>query len=228
MRGYSPISCSSVWIMSFRNHRLLILSASDDALQEWHSKAMSGDTAAMDRLMLWAYWEANRYYKLKSRQLAELTPHDAEDLASEFILDFQRAWRDVRSVARYTRFVLKKNLTRHLISRSHHGRSVSISLLESTRHAVTQTHAPWMRLSDRGYQAYSALCDEFFVLPTRSRVLIRGRLQQPPVPYSTLCDPLGLDVATARMQVSRFFDRVRRRCENPTRSDREADNSYDA
>ncbi|NNE34657.1 MAG: hypothetical protein HKN13_05450 [Rhodothermales bacterium] len=211
------------WIMSPRKQRLMMLSVSDDALQEWHRSALSGDSAAMDRLMLWAYWEANRYYQLKSRRLVGLSPHDAEDLASEFILDFQAVWRDVRSVARYTRYVLKKNLNRHLASRSIRGRSVSISLLESPHHAVTQDHAPWMRISDRGYQAYNVLCDEFYVLPKSERIVVRGRLEQPPIPYAVLCEPLGLDVVNARMQVCRFFERIRKRCENSSRLDQDQD-----
>ncbi|NNE35741.1 MAG: hypothetical protein HKN13_10915 [Rhodothermales bacterium] len=226
MGGHNLMFGYSRWIMSLRKQRLMMLSVSDDALQEWHGKALSGDSDAIDRLLLWAYWEANRYYRIKSRHVVGLTSHDAEDLASDFILDFQAAWRDVRSVARYTRYVLKKNLNRHLKSQSRRGRTVSVSVLENPLHAVTQEHAPWMRISDRGYQAYNVLCDEFFVLPKSSRIVVQGRLEHPPIPYSVLCEPLGMDVVGARMQVCRFFERVRRKCGESSRFTNDQDSKY--
>lgn len=198
--------------MRSRNWQFPKISASEEVLQEWHRKAISGDTAAREKLMLWVYCEANRYYGRKAGELAQLTMQDAEDLASQFILEFESVWRDVRSVGRYTRFVLKRNLERHLAGAGRRARHVSLHVVETSVLSVSQSHASWMTLSDRDYRAYHIVCDEFFGLPVPLKLVIAARLRQPPTPYSVVCEPLGMDEATARVRTSRFFDRVRKRC----------------
>jgi DNA-directed RNA polymerase specialized sigma24 family protein len=171
----------------------------------------------MDKLFLWVYCEANHYYRLKSWEHTRLTLQDAEDLAAQFILEFESVWKDVRSVARYTRTVLKRNLYRHLAEISGRPATVSLDHLENGVHAVSQTHAPWMTFSDRTYEVYHALCKEYFQLPVKTKILVNARLRHPPTPYGTICEALGLDESTARVYASRFLQRVRRRYERNIR-----------
>lgn len=205
--------------MSPLERKLQHASVTDAILQEWHEQAVGGDVRALEQLFLWVYWEANRYYAVKSRELRLLSLQDAEDLASQFILDYQAVWREVRFVSHYTRYVLKKNLQRHLAARARRARALPLGALESQAHAVTQVHASWMDWSDRGFVAYNVFCDEFFNLPAASRLLIEARLRHPPTPFAALCRSMGMDENRARKQTSRFFRRIRKRCMRLIRPD---------
>ena len=198
--------------MPLRRRRLPVLPATDDALQEWHSDAIKGDAIAMEKLFLWVYCEASLYYSRKSIELARLTAEDAEDLATQFVLEFESVWRDVRSVARYTRAVLKRNLNRHLAALSERPKTLPLEVLEARNHSVSQTHAPWMTLSDATLEVYNALCQEYFKLPAARRLLIDARLRHPPTPYSAVCRALGWDEGRARVYTNRFLKKVRSRC----------------
>lgn len=199
-------------MMSLGSWKLAHKTVTDALLQEWHHLAMKGDVDAFERLLLWVYSEANYYYFIKSKEVQALSRHDAEDLASEFVLDFQAVWKDIRSVSHYTRYVLKKNLQRHLSAHGKRGVVVPLAFVETTSHAVTQVHTAWTDWSDQGYLAYTVFCDEFFSLPAPDRLLIQARLQQPPTPFAAVCSRLGLSEDGARVQTSRFFRRIRKRC----------------
>jgi DNA-directed RNA polymerase specialized sigma24 family protein len=199
--------------MPFRTIKLPVNQVTDELVQEWHGEAAAGDPASMRKLFLWVYYEANRYYRIKSREHERLTRQDAEDLATQFVIEFESGWRDVRSVARYTRVVLKRNLYRHLRAVSAGPTTVSLDLLDTKDHAVSQVHAPWMALSDSTYEFYSILCMEYFDLPPLTKLVVNARLQQPPTPYASICDALGINEATARVQTNRFLKRVRKRLE---------------
>jgi hypothetical protein len=183
----------------------------DEVLQEWHARAKAGDGAALDKLFLWTYCEANRYYGHMTEEVSRLTVQDAEDLAAQFVLEFESVWRDVRSVTRYTRVVLKRNLYRHLAALSNGPKAVSLDVLETRDHSVSQTHAPWMTFSDAAFDLYDALCTEYYELPIVNRILINARLRNPPTPYGAVCRVLGLDEANARVFTNRFLKRVRQR-----------------
>ncbi len=167
----------------------------------------------MDKLFSWVYSEASRYYDRKTREHTRLTLEDAEDLAAQFVLEFESVWRDVRSVARYTRAVLKRNLYRHLAATSRQPKAVPLEFLETEDYSVSQIHSPWMTFSDRTYEVYNALCREYHELPASTKILINARLCHPPTPYAVVCEWIGLDEATARVRTNRFLRKVRRRCQ---------------
>ena len=76
--------------------------------------AKQGCDNSEQRLYTWFYDEGLVYFRQKVTSEALLTYSDAEDLAGESLLEFQKALPRVRTVTRYARRMFKNNLIRFL------------------------------------------------------------------------------------------------------------------
>ncbi len=164
--------------------------------------------------MLWVYQEAKQYYASKATEGGSITPYEAQELTSQFVLNFEMRLRDVRSLTHYTRSGLKSNLVRYLARRSF--RTVSLHELDtSTLGSIAVDHKiePWMQWDDRALRLYMAVCIEYQKQSEKTILLVEARIRNPEISYSVLSEEFDLSESAARMRVHRFFQKVRRRLE---------------
>lgn len=69
-----------------------LLKVSDDEIEQLLATAKGGNEAEKDRLYRWAYLTASNYYCLKVKSESALATADAEELASDFFLEFERTF----------------------------------------------------------------------------------------------------------------------------------------
>ena len=96
------------------NDERAFLEASDEDVERWLEAAKAGGEEAIENLCCWAYVTARHYYRLKVRVERLLSTYEAEELATDFFLEFERAWRRIRFATRFSRRVLQSNLGRFL------------------------------------------------------------------------------------------------------------------
>jgi hypothetical protein len=81
------------------------LQLSDEEVERLLAAAKTGDVNAREELLCWAYETALHYF---SRTIEDRRPiQDAEDFASEFVLDLEKKLSVLRSATRYARSVLR-------------------------------------------------------------------------------------------------------------------------
>ncbi len=188
--------------------------ATDEAAARWLREAKSGDARAKERLMRWVYEEASDYYLTKARSKERLSLVDAQELISQFLLDFQSLWIHVENVSNYTRRSLSRNLRRFLARRKHDAvRLDELCDAELAAVAVEIEEKPWMSWSDHGWSVYQAVLIEYFESAPETMLIVESRLDQ--VAYAQIASRMGISEGAARMRVSRFMQRVRRRLAVP-------------
>lgn len=74
----------------------------------------SANTLKRDELFLIVYTYASDYYTSRARREPILTHTEAEDLAGETLLEFQRHWKKIRNHEHYVRRMCRNNLFRFL------------------------------------------------------------------------------------------------------------------
>ncbi len=160
--------------------------------------------------MRWVYNEASTYYLAKVRSSRRLTLLDAQELTSQFLLDFQSIWTQVENVSNYTRRSLSRNLRRFL-SRQKRPAVRLDDLCEEELAAVSVEidEKPWMKWSDHGREVYKAVLVEYFESAPETILIVESRLDQ--VAYAQIASRIGISEGAARMRWNRFMQRVRRR-----------------
>jgi DNA-directed RNA polymerase specialized sigma24 family protein len=177
-------------------------------------RAKSGDAQAEEHLLGWAYVTAQDYYLKKTGFESTLTVADAEDLASNFYIEFARAWPRIRAVYHYTRRMLKNNLRRHLLrARIRRRRELLVSQADMANRYDARmatwgpTHGDW---SDAEWLKYRVIRQVISHSDVRTRELVQYRCADPVVSYREIAKSTGSTEAALRMRMARFYESVRR------------------
>lgn len=137
-----------------------ILELGDERVEGLLERAQNGDSAARTTLFEWAYLVAAQYYHKKSASESYLTTEDAEELASAYFLEFERALPRLQSATRFTRSVLQRNLKRYL--RQKKKRRVLESLLAEQLMSdkislPDESSTAWENWTDKEFNQYRAV-----------------------------------------------------------------------
>lgn len=176
----------------------------------------NGNHSAKEDLFDWAYWTGHHYYQMKVVSEKLLTPEDAEDLTSDFFLEFERALPRLRSATGFTRHVLKQNLKRYL--RRKRRRQIKEKLLSHTemnrksRDSMVeqQTHV-WEVWSDEEFLQYQAVLQVLRETDEATKQIMQLRLQDPPMQFNRIAERMKISETAARMRATRFYGLVRQK-----------------
>ncbi len=176
--------------------------------------AQTGDSAAKERLLGWAYFTAHRYYRLKVPAEKALSAEDAEELTTAFFLEFESNLPQLQCATRYTRYVLKQNLRRYLrrkrMRRWRAGWPLHNVEKSSAAAVADEPGSPWMAWSDEDFFQYRAVLQALHETDDTTRRVIQFRLENPPLPYLEIAAHLNLSETAIRMRVTRFYSLVRK------------------
>lgn len=191
-----------------------LLEISDEEVERLLSRSRANSSEAKEQLLTWAYLIAQQYFYRNLPRERALSPEDAEDLATAFFLEFERAWPRLQSATRYTRHVLKKNLRRHL-RRQKLRRLREIILrdgaLEKKAEGLSaETMQPWQKWTDEQFLQYQAVLRALRSTDEVTRQIIQFRLQEPPLEHKEIAGRLGMAETAIRMRVTRFYTMVRK------------------
>jgi len=177
-------------------------------------RAQSGDIQAEEHLLGWAYVTAHKYYIKKAGFESTLSVADAEDLASNFYIEFSRAWPRIRTVYHYTRRMLKNNLRRHLLrARVRRSREISVSHSDMVQRydarsvSSRSARGDW---TDSEWLKFRVIRQVISTSDIRTQELVRFRCADPAVSYRQIARSTGSTEAALRMRMARFYDAVRR------------------
>lgn len=176
--------------------------------------AQKGCHKSRQEVIAWVYAEGLSYFRSKVPSETMLSYADAEDLAGESLLEFQKALPRIQQVGRYMRRMFRNNLIRHLSrKRVRRGREC---LSEDNRRGVIQatvyqsyrrsTFLSWTdneldmwHLSRRRLENAGPLLQKIFSF----------RMADEPLSYRQISSIVGMEEAALRMRVARFCRSVR-------------------
>lgn len=189
------------------------LSADDEDVEDWLKAAKVGDEASQERLCCWVYATARQYYLQKLKVEPWLSMQDAEELATQCYLEFERAWPRLRSATHYTRRVLPTNLRRYLQRKKQRQRreapTTPARLIQLHDASSGKPQRPWERWSDREWLQYRITLQVLNNADDTTRAILNYRLENPPLPCKLIAQKLDLTAPAVRMRISRFYAAVR-------------------
>lgn len=189
-------------------------------LQDWLENALAGDEVSRTRMFSWVHSSAIHYFETKSFVEPLLSVQDAQDLASECIEEFSKAWQRVRSVCHYCRRMFKNNLRRFL-KRKRKGLQRECALMaDAFEHYGTEFISVYPsfefeRFSDEDHRRRRVAESELRNADDIIKELFHYRVLVGSLTYREIADLLGATETSLRMRMARFNRRVR------TRHDRE-------
>ena len=190
-----------------------IRNASDSQIEQWHEQAKEGHEEAREKLCCWGYLTALDYYHSKVSVERHFTLHDAEELTSQFFVEFEQTLPRVRTATHFTRRMLKHMLGRYIQrEKKHYYRETTRPFLDefaTSRTVYEHVDQPWERWSDPVWHQYQATLYELKKTDAITRKIIEYRVKD--VAYSEIAGEIELSEAALRMRVARFYDAVRRR-----------------
>lgn len=183
-------------------------------LGEWLIGSQAGEEESRLRMYAWVHRCALNYYLSKTVIEPLLSYHDAQDLASDCLIEFERSWREVRSLPHYTRRMLKNNLQRFLKRKRRvlqRERTLGSDEMELQAYeAIRYTPVfEFERLSDEDERRYrSAVCALRQADPI-VQDLFKYRVFSETMTYREIAEHLGASETSLRMRMARFNKRVR-------------------
>ena len=176
--------------------------------------AQAGMLSARDELSGWVYSEGLKYFTSRIRTEPLLGPEEAQDLAGECLLEFQKALPRIRSLSRYVRRMFRNNLIRHLTrKRARRNREClgqdqveEVDFFDSIRDNQPQESIEWSdKEAYRIYFSRQCLSDADPIMKT----IWHYRLADEPLGYRQIGEIMGMEEAALRMRVARFCKAVR-------------------
>ena len=190
-----------------------IINASDSQIEQWHEHAKEGQEEAREKLCCWVYLTAFDYYHSKVSVERHFTSHDAEELTSQFFIEFEQMLPRIRTVTHFTRRMLGQMLGRYIRrERKHYDREWTHSFLDESsisRYVDEHYDLAWERWSDPVWYQNQATLHELRKTDAITRKIIEYRVRD--VAYSVIAVEIRLSEAALRMRVARFYDAVRQR-----------------
>ena len=194
-------------------------------LDEWLQLSLDGDATSRNRMLIWVHQAALDYYLAKVHVEALLTRADALDMASESVVEFDRSWRRVRTVAHYCRRMFKNNLSRFLKrKRRLLQREQELDVLRSDTSGVSisveQPLFEFDRFSDDQLRRLRLARRELDLADNAIRSLFDYRVFVGNLTYAEIGEILGTTETSLRMRMTRFNRKVRNRYAEQTRLNR--------
>jgi DNA-directed RNA polymerase specialized sigma24 family protein len=188
-----------------------IRNASDSEITQWLKDAKGGNRGARDKLCRWAYFTASEYYHSKVSSERHFTFHDAEELTSQFYLEFEQTLPRIRTATHFTRRLLSRMLGRYINRERHrHLREASRATFDDILVAIDESvDPPWNSWTDHVWRQYRATLRELQFTDAITRRIIECRVGE--VKYAQIAEEINLSEAAVRMRVARFYKAVRRR-----------------
>ena len=197
------------------------LSASQEAItvDQWLSRSVAGDEDCRRRLFEWVHARAMEYFESKCGIEPLLHIQDAQDLASECVVEFSKCWTRVRSVTHYCRRMYKNNLRRflkrkrRLLTRECVLNSDEVERFG--REAISvHPNFEFERYSDDDERRLRFAAAELSQADAVIRELYHYRIFVGAMTYSEIADLVGATETSLRMRMARFNRRVRKRYES--------------
>lgn len=189
-----------------------LLQAEDAKVTRWLEAVQASRSEGVAPLLLWAMTIARNYYCWKSIKEKWLTRDDAEDLAMEFLLEFERALPKMRSAVGFTRDVLGKKLARFIglkKKRHHHEQPGDVGRSEPL--PAEEMVIPEEKWNDVQWKQYRLTLQVLADQDEITRAAIAYRFGDPPLTYEQIAEKLDKKAGAVRMRVSRFYYAVRQR-----------------
>jgi len=207
--------------LNFSDDERVLLNTSDEMVEAWLNAAKAGEEWAHERLLCWAYTTARKYYCLQTH-----SKQDAEDLAGDFVLEFEPALPKMRSATHWTRKKLRRKLWRFIFEKKLRiSRETSRDEEELEKYAsnnsADEAERPQESWGDKkAWYRYSRWSDEewneyrcvLYLLDhsdESTRSIIMYRQEDPPQSYEQIAGKVNMTPAAARMRAARFYARVR-------------------
>ena len=192
-----------------------LLNLEDHDVEILKEKAQAGNMEAQRSLYLWAAVTARNYYYLMVQRGDVCSAEEAETLAADFLLEFERTLPRLRKAVHWTRSLLPRYLvyTRH---RQHHARKKTVPtdpnvLAEFTSNSGGTVSSVMSRWDDEQWLHLRAALRTLEALPEFTRQIIRRIFWDDSAPtYHDLAVEFGTTEAAIKMRVSRFYRAVRR------------------
>jgi DNA-directed RNA polymerase specialized sigma24 family protein len=187
---------------------------SPQLLDKWLQLSLDGDATSRNRMLIWVHQTALEYYLAKVHVEALLTHADALDMASESVVEFERSWRRVRTVAHYCRRMFKNNLNRFLKRKRRllqREQDLDAPGLESSAISVSggQPIFEFDRFSDDQLRKLRLARRELDMADDAIRSLFDYRVFAGNLTYAEIGEILGTSETSLRMRMTRFNRKVR-------------------
>lgn len=192
---------------------LALLDMKDAAIESLRHEAQNGDAAARSDLLDWAGVTARNYFYLKYQKGEVRSTDEAETLAADFLLEFERNLPKLQQAARWTRVMLARYI---MYARHREKRHAERSVATDPQTMAEIETAPHQHRSNNWDDAdWHKLQTTLHVLnnqpePTRT-VLERIFWEDPPPTYQELAEHYNTSEAAIKMRVSRFYKAVRKK-----------------
>jgi len=180
-------------------------------------KAQTGCEEARTKLAKWVYQEGLSYFSSRVRRESLLSYAEAQDLAGESLLEFQKALPRIISLPRYVRRMLRNNLIRHLsrkrIRRSRELPGEDLAGEKSYLEAVSlKGYSESTGLTDKEQLRIHISLKRLQAADEIMKQIWSYRMAEEPLGYKEIGDILGVEDAALRMRVARFCRSVRNEC----------------
>jgi len=185
--------------------------APDATVKEWHQSALRGDKAARAKLRTWAYTYVHHFFHENVVAKGTINLTQAQDLAEQFEVVFERKWREATNIVAFTRAIAKNTLQYHHKSQ---GRKREIVSNEAVQKQLDQQAAyaddtdifsdvEWWQL----WAFHTTLNDAHDLT---QKIVQHHILTDPPMTLEAIAQKLGLQKGAVVMRWSRFKKAVHR------------------
>lgn len=185
----------------------------------WDAK--TGCDSARSDLSKWVYGEALRYFTSQVSREPLFSLFDAQDLAGESLLEFQRAIPRIQSLPRYVRRMLRNNLIRHLsrkrARRSREYLGGDLCVADEIEGYFGEQAVETSDLNDFDQRRLTTSLRKLEAADDTLRKIWSFRLADEPLPYREIGAILGMEDAALRMRIARFCKSVRDECKRNER-----------
>jgi hypothetical protein len=179
--------------------------------------AKEGNIKAQHHLAEWVYTEGLKYFVSRVHKETLLNDSDAQDLAGESLLEFQRALPRIQLLPRYVRRMFRNNLIRHLSrkrarrSRECLGEDQMVNSDFADLYPSEQTCENY-GLNDREKTRLTISLKRLEASDELLQKIWSYRLADEPLPYRQIGAIVGMEDAALRMRMARFCKLVREEC----------------
>ena len=178
-------------------------------------RAQAGCKNAQHEISHWVYQQGLQYFESKVSRESLLSREEAQDLAGESLLEFERALLRIRDHTRYARRMFRNNLVRYL-SRKRARRSKECLGEDQLPDGQFGDVAGEPRtvgsdgLSDRDSFRLAYVRQMLKEADPMTKAVWSYRLADEPLGYRQIGEILSMDEAALRMRVARFSKRIRK------------------
>lgn len=190
------------------------LSSSSIPAHQILERARHGHLRSRSELQVWVYREGMDYFLSKVGTERLLSRSEAQDLAGECLLEFQKALPRIRSLSRYCRKMFRNNLIRHLTrkrSRQTRERCQEESIIQYQGY-VSGRGLRLMEFeifSDMDLRKLNTTRRKLKQVDPVMKQVFELRTAEEPLSYKQIGAIVGLGEAALRMRVTRFCRSVR-------------------